>query len=59
MTELKLLNIFTEEDIEFNKKMVDRALEKKTQSKSKRQRDCDFSSDVLSCYRKKWGIEEK
>lgn len=59
MTELKLIEVFTEEAIEFNKKMVARSLEKKTQNKSMKKRDYDFSSEVLSDFRKKWGIEEE
>ena len=60
MYDLNFLEIFTKEDIEFNHQMVDEAL--KLQGKIKKymfqNRNYDFSSEILSEFRRKWGISE-
>lgn len=74
MDNLEIVEVFTEEDIKFNREMVDRALklreqrkfpdrrvgkmQMKNQKKSDMfaERDYDFSSKILSEFRRKWGI---
>lgn len=76
MKDLEILEVFTAEDIEFNRQMVDRALDlqiqrrfpdrrggkmsMKHQQGSNRYvgRNCDYTSEVLSEFRRKWGILE-
>lgn len=52
--ELEILEVFSEEDIKFNKKMVNRALNiDDTKIKSNKP---DFIGEILNEFRKKWGI---
>ena len=73
---LDVLDVFTLEDIEFNKKMVNRALRLQEQKKLPerrggkmpmknrqksdmfKERDYDFTSEIIGEFRRKWGIPE-
>lgn len=60
--EKSIPKIFTEEDIKFNRKMVDE--ERKLEQKGKlrkvntRTTNCSFISEIINEFRRKWGIEQ-
>jgi hypothetical protein len=59
MEELKIFDVFTEEDIKFNRKMVDEGLKsKKTKPSIFKNRNCDYTSEIINEFRRKWGICE-
>ena len=59
MEELKIFDVFTEEDIKFNRKMVDEGLKSKKRKPSIfKNRNCDYSSEIINEFRRKWGICE-
>lgn len=73
---MEILEVFTEEDIKFNRKMVDCALKlqqskkipdrrggkmaMKSHLKSDmfKERDYDFTSEILGEFREKWGLSK-
>jgi len=58
MEELEIFEIFTEEDIKFNRKMVDEGLKSKEKRKPSifKNRNCDYTSEIINEFRRKWGI---
>lgn len=56
----EIIEVFTKEDIEFNKKMMDISRELPNvpiKTQFEKDRNYDFISEILNEFRRKWGIE--
>lgn len=61
MEELKICDVFTEEDIKFNRRMVDEGMESKTKINNTslfKNHNYNYVSEIVNEFRRKWGIHE-